>query len=80
LPFEPSFDEQYRITKKSGKLIDKTVRYFLGFADDAMVKTTQRQEAEIAELAWGSPQETMSRITFDAGRELFTRVLKHLGH
>lgn len=74
----PHFEERYRITKKSGKVIDKTVRYFLGYATDTMVAEAKRQEEEIAEIAWGTAEQTMQRLTFDAGQKLFAEVLDHL--
>ncbi|MEM1211482.1 MAG: NUDIX domain-containing protein [Planctomycetota bacterium] len=67
-----SFDEGYVFTKKSGKQVSKTVRYFLGLiAGEAEVVV---QPEEVKAFAWGDAAATRERFTFDEGKALFDRV------
>ncbi|MEM6392889.1 MAG: NUDIX domain-containing protein [Planctomycetota bacterium] len=72
-----SFDESYEFTKRSGKRVRKTVRYFLGqIAGDAEVTV---QPEEVQAYAWGDAAATRKRFTFDEGKALFDRVTAWLG-
>lgn len=69
----PALEEHYRFTKRSGKLIDKTVTYYLGRVDaDARITV---QPEEVAAYAWANASDAMDRLTFDEGRRLLEQAV-----
>ena len=68
---DPPFEEKYVFTKKSGKVVKKTVVYFVGHVESDAV---QVQPEEVQAYAWGDAAATNERLTFDEGRELLSRV------
>ncbi|MEM6553130.1 MAG: NUDIX domain-containing protein [Planctomycetota bacterium] len=67
-----SFDEVYEFTKRSGKRVRKTVRYFLGRVDAGAEVVVQPEEVKA--FAWGDAGATRERFTFEEGKALFDRV------
>ncbi len=73
---QPSFSESYVFRKRSGKPVNKTVTYFVGHVDSDAV-TIRPQE--LSEYAWLDAEETRKRLSFAEAKDLFDRVLAHLG-
>ena len=71
----PAFEEVYSFRKRSGKPVQKTVTFFVGFA--ASMEAV-KQEEEIAALSWGDAQATMDLLSFEEGRALLAEVLDWL--
>ena len=69
------FEERYAFTSKKGKPVAKTVAYFIGLVGDDAVTV---QPEEVQDYAWGDAAQTLERLTFDEGRQLFLRVLEQL--
>lgn len=67
-----SFDEGYVFTKKSGKQVSKTVRYFVGLVSKGAEVVVQPEEVQA--FAWGDRAATRERFTFAEGKALFDRV------
>ncbi|MEE9404965.1 MAG: NUDIX domain-containing protein [Algisphaera sp.] len=68
----PAFEEHYVFTKRSGKVIEKTVTYYIGrIATDAALVL---QEEEVANAQWGDATATAALMTFDAGLRLLDEV------
>lgn len=72
---ELRFSERYVFTKRSGKRVDKTVTYFLGWVRTGQVNV---QAEEIQNFVWANAQAIRDRLSFDEIRQLFDRVLAHL--
>jgi 8-oxo-dGTP pyrophosphatase MutT (NUDIX family) len=68
----PAFDERYVFTKRSGKVVQKDVTYFLGRV--ARPGTVAVQEKELSDFAWGATAATRARMTFEEGRALLDEV------
>ncbi|MBB6430025.1 bis(5'-nucleosyl)-tetraphosphatase [Algisphaera agarilytica] len=73
----PAFEEMYSFTKRSGKVVEKTVTYYLGELSDPSAEVSVQPE-EVADFAWGDAEATMQRMTFAEGRRLFGEVLDYL--
>ncbi len=71
------FEETYLFTKRSGKVVNKRVVYFLGQVADNQKVTMQ--VAEVSDYAWGSAKKTRQQLSFDEGRALLDEVLAYLG-
>ena len=68
----PAFDERYIFTKRSGKVVEKSVTYYVGrIAARAAVRL---QAEEVSDHAWGDAAATARLMTFDAGRLLLDEV------
>ncbi|WP_428388123.1 bis(5'-nucleosyl)-tetraphosphatase [Mucisphaera sp.] len=65
------FTERYIFRKRSGKVVDKTVTYFIGFVPEP---TFAIQEEELQNAAWGDLQTTLDLMSFDEGRKLLLEV------
>lgn len=74
----PAFDEHYVFTKRSGKVVDKTVTYFLGHVDPEAARRLRLQVEEVADAKWLRPAAARSLMTFDAGRWLLDEVERFL--
>ena len=74
----PAFEERYRFTKRSGRIVEKLVTYYLGRIAPASKDAVALQAEEVQAYAWGDRQETMSRLTFAEGRALFDEVCAYL--
>ncbi|MEM8783530.1 MAG: NUDIX domain-containing protein [Planctomycetota bacterium] len=72
----PAFDERYVFTKRSGRVVQKDVTYFLGRVDRP--NKVAVQEKELAGFAWGDAAATAARMTFDEGRALLEEVERFL--
>lgn len=72
---KPRFSERYVFTKRSGKVVEKTVTYFLGTVRSGDVDV---QVEEIRDFLWAGAADTRQRLSFDEGRALFDQVLEHL--
>jgi 8-oxo-dGTP pyrophosphatase MutT (NUDIX family) len=72
---EPSFSESYTFRKKSGRLVHKTVTYFIAVVHDP---TVWPQAEEVADYAWGPYAQTHQRATFDEARTLLDEIETHL--
>ncbi len=68
----PMFDERYVFTKRSGKVVEKAVTYFVGRV--ARPGTVAVQQKELADFAWGDVSATRARLTFAEGRALLAEV------
>ena len=68
------FEEYYEFISKKGKLVKKTVKYYLGEVHEKYIDHIAIQEAELMDARWGNANETRERLTFDEGRELFAKV------
>ena len=75
----PAFDECYRFTKRSGKVVDKTVTYYLGHVEPALVARLRLQVEEVADAKWLTAAAAAQIMTFAAGRRLLGEVEAHLG-
>jgi len=73
----PTFTEQYTFRKSDGRLVRKTVIYYIGLVGNTTVRP---QEAEVADYAWGDATETRRRGTFAEARDLLDRVEAFLNH
>ncbi|MEM1098922.1 MAG: NUDIX domain-containing protein [Planctomycetota bacterium] len=73
---KPMFDERYVFTKRSGKVVEKDVTYFVGRVPPP--GTVVVQEKELADFAWGDPAATRARMTFNEGRALLDEVERFL--
>ena len=71
----PRFAEQYVFTKRSGRVVEKTVTYFLGTVRSGDVVV---QAEEIRDFLWADAAATREQLSFDEARSLFDRVLEHL--
>ena len=69
------FYEKYQY-EFSGKLIDKTVKYFLGFVDHK--NKIKIQEKEIQDFKWVSYNEAMKLITFEDGKKVLQEAFEYL--
>ncbi|MEQ9455325.1 MAG: NUDIX domain-containing protein [Phycisphaeraceae bacterium] len=69
------FAERYVFRKRSGKVVDKTVTYFVGFVRS---RSFQVQEEELQAAAWGDVEETVGRMSFEEGRRLLREVDAYL--
>lgn len=72
---EPTFAESYTFRKRSGKLVDKTVTYYIGEVHNPAVTP---QADEVAAYAWDTYEATRQRCTFDEARQLLDRVEAYL--
>ena len=63
--------ETYRYTKRSGRLVEKTVTYFLGHVTTPRLRP---RLGEISDCAWGDAEATAARLTFDDARSLLARA------
>lgn len=68
------FFEKYSF-EQGGIQIDKTVKYFLGLAND---KNVIPQEIEIGNYAWLEFDEALEKITFTEGKKMLLEVGKNL--
>lgn len=68
------FIERYKY-KLGGKLIDKTVKYFLAFVKD---KTVKIQEKEISDYKWVSFNEALELITYKETDNVLKEVKEYL--
>lgn len=66
------FDESYVFKKRSGKVVRKNVRYFLGRVPAG--PTVKLQEAEVADHAWGVARASGARMSFPEGKQLLKSV------
>ncbi len=64
--------ESYVFTNTRGRVVRKTVTYFIGFTADDRVTP---QADEVADYAWADADGTRRRLTFDEGRDLLDRAL-----
>ena len=69
---EPVFREAYVFTKRSGRVVEKKVDYFLGRVQAPA--TVVLQASEVSDHAWGTAAATAARMTFEEGRALVRRV------
>jgi bis(5'-nucleosidyl)-tetraphosphatase len=69
------FTERYVFRKRSGKVVDKTVTYFVGFVK---ARSFSVQEDELLAAAWGDLDETLGRMSFEEGRRLLREVAAYL--
>ena len=74
----PAFDEHYVFTKRSGKIIDKTVTYYLGYIDSDAARRLRLQVEEVSDAKWLRPAAARSLMTFDAGCWLLDEVERFL--
>ena len=74
----PAFDEHYIFTKRSGKVVDKTVTYFLGHVDPEAARRLRLQVEEVADAKWLRLAAAHGLMTFDAGRLLLDEVERFL--
>lgn len=74
----PAFEERYRFTKRSGKIIDKLVTYYLGKVPASAAASVTIQAEEVQAFAWGDREQTMGRLTFAEGRALFDEVCDYV--
>ena len=74
----PAFDERYVFTKRSGKVVTKTVTYYLGQVEPDAARRLRLQVEEVADAKWLTPAAAWSLMTFDAGRQLLDEVERFL--
>ncbi|MEL7084161.1 MAG: NUDIX domain-containing protein [Cyanobacteria bacterium P01_A01_bin.3] len=74
------FSESYSFTKKSGKRVDKTVKYFLATipAIENKPPTVTVQPEEVSDYRWCLADEAKTVITFDAARGVLNDCLQFL--
>ncbi len=72
----PAFEEVYRFTKRSGRVVKKTVTYYLARVPMDAAVTVQPEE--IADFRWADESGTATRLTFDEGKSLFDQVIGYL--
>lgn len=65
------FAERYIFRKRSGKVVDKNVTYFIGFI---ATTTVDYQDDELQDAAWGDLDATLERMSFEEGRKLLLEV------
>ncbi len=70
---EPAFSESY-VIKQKGDAVEKTVKYYLGFARSSDVRV---QESEIAAYCWLGYDDALKRLTFEEARSLFRAAHSH---
>jgi len=75
-PRPAKLEERYTFTDRKGRLIDKTVVFFVGLVEATDAKP---QEAEIAELAWLTLDEALERMTFDEGKRVLREAAGLVG-
>ncbi len=68
------FHERYTFTRR-GKRVHKTATFFVGLIESPHVTL---QQEELLAFAWGTYEETMSRITFEAGKAVLEGVEQSL--
>ena len=49
------------------------------FAATVSGGTEQRQEAEVTDMRWASPEDAMALVTFENDRDVLTKYLQYLG-
>lgn len=74
---EHIFEERYFKTKwrDRSKIIEKTVRYYLGDVSNPRVKV---QKEEVQDYRWATYEEARDLITFDQGKKLLDQVAQLL--
>ncbi|MEM8605114.1 MAG: NUDIX domain-containing protein [Cyanobacteria bacterium P01_H01_bin.121] len=75
------FTESYQFTSKKGKVIDKTVTYFLAkiaVPELAATPAITVQEVEIADYRWCNFAEALETITFAANRQVLQECESYL--
>lgn len=74
------FSESYSFTKKSGKQVNKTVKYFLATvpASEDTPPTVTVQPEEVSDYRWCLAKEAETVITFDAARGVLNDCLQFL--
>jgi 8-oxo-dGTP pyrophosphatase MutT (NUDIX family) len=72
---EPAFTEAYSFRKKSGRLVHKTVTFYVGVVNDP---TVWPQAEEVADYTWAGYDNTRARATFDEARALLDEVEAYL--
>jgi len=75
-PAPVRLEERYAFTDRKGRLIDKTVVFFVGYVEDTRAVP---QEAEIAELAWLTLGEALERMTFAEGKRVLREASALIG-
>ncbi|QDU70195.1 bis(5'-nucleosyl)-tetraphosphatase [Mucisphaera calidilacus] len=65
------FSERYVFRKGSGRVVDKSVTYFIGFMDTLDVAY---QDDELQDAQWGDLEATLGRMSFEEGRKLLMEV------
>lgn len=70
---EPRFIERYIFRSKRGRMIHKTVTFFLGRVPS---RTVTIQPEEIMGSAWGNADQTRQRLTYAEGRDLFDEAIR----
>jgi len=69
-----SFSESYTFTRK-GKTLEKTVTYFLGLVQSAIVKY---QPEEIQNYTWADYETGISLITYEPSKQIIRDVNEYL--
>ncbi|QQE13285.1 NUDIX domain-containing protein [Planctomycetota bacterium] len=79
---EKIFEEYYEYISKKGKLIRKTVTYYVGVVHEKHVTSqggaVEIQEAELLDAQWGDEDWVRERMTFREGVALFDEVFAYL--
>lgn len=70
----PPFIEHYRFINGKGRLVDKTVTYYLAIVAADHPVTIDQQE--ILDHRWAGPAHAREQITFDEGKHLVEQVEK----
>lgn len=72
-----SFMQGYTF-EKEGKMIDKTVKYFLGFVPNMSGKTDENFLHEINQIKWVNFNELLELFTFQNAKDLAKEVFTYL--
>src|SRR5574343_745074 len=67
----PPLYEQYTFSDSRGITYDKTVKYFIAFAKDDIVKI---QESEISEYKWATYEEALDTFNFPGVKDVLKNV------
>lgn len=68
------YSDEYE-TVKDGRLLDKTVQYFVGFVEGDEVSI---QAKEIADFKWSTYEEALNLFVFENHKNILTQVVKDL--
>ncbi len=68
--------ESYRFYK-DGKIIEKTVHYFIGFTDSKEVRI---QEEEITDFCWCSEKDVFEKLQFKEIKDMFQKAVRYLNN
>ncbi len=69
------FQERYSKLNRYNQNVDKTVTYFAAIVHN---RTVNKQIEEISDFNWGDYDDTLKLITFDEGKNLFSRGHKEI--